>query len=331
MTAATNSSHVPVVDISDFDDGTASDRRAVVDGISAACEQIGFLTIAGHGVPERIVDEARAVALGFFHQPPDVKARSAAVIGIFRGYRGLESTSLAASLGEERPADLKEFFIIGPESGDHEYYSRPEAGALFADTPWPASPEDFQRTIARYYATMESLGERIRRILATALDLPSDWFEDKWDKHTSNLSLVHYPARDREPLPGQLRAGAHADYGSYTLLSKDDGAASLQVLLKSGEWADVVPPKGTFVFNIGDQLARWTNDRWVSTKHRVINPRPGEGERLSMAFFCQPNYDAIVSPIPSCVTDDNPARYEPATAGDILYSGYSKSAASELE
>jgi isopenicillin N synthase-like dioxygenase len=179
-----------------------------------------------------------------------------------------------------------------------------------------------------YYRRLEDLGVLLRRIFATALDLPEDWFEDKWQRHTSLLSLVHYPAQEGTPAPGQLRAGAHADYGSFTMLQKDPGEASLQVLRKDGEWVDVVPPAGTFVINIGDQLAQWTNDRWVSTKHRVINPT-GEAarrRRLSMAFFCQPDYDAAVAPL---TRPDEEPRYAPTTAGEILLSKFRKSTGME--
>jgi isopenicillin N synthase-like dioxygenase len=164
---------------------------------------------------------------------------------------------------------------------------------------------------------MEVLAARLMRIFAMALDLDEDFFRDKTDRHISGIRANHYPEQIEPPRPGQIRAGAHTDYGAVTVLLPD-AVPGLQVLSRQGEWVDVTAPAGAFVCNIGDLMQRWTNDRWISTMHRVVNP-PREvaagNRRLSIPFFHQPNYDAPIECLPSCCGPDNPPRYRPVTSG----------------
>jgi len=156
------------------------------------------------------------------------------------------------------------------------------------------------------------------RLFAQALGLPQDWFADKIDRHTTNLVLSNYPDPSDEEPEGQMRAGAHTDYGTLTILRAEDKPGGLEILTRGGRWARVPIIPGSFVVNIGDLMARWTNDRWVSTMHRVAPPPPGQGRgsrRLSLTFFHQPNWDALVECIPTCL-DGKPARYAPILSGD---------------
>jgi isopenicillin N synthase-like dioxygenase len=155
------------------------------------------------------------------------------------------------------------------------------------------------------------------RIFALALGLDEHWFADKIDDHCSTLFANHYPAQDTPPLPGQLRLGEHTDFGSLTLLHQDDAPGGIEVRDPAGAWRPVPHVPGAFVVNIGDLMARWTNDRWVSTLHRVVNPpsdRRGEA-RLSLPFFHQPNADALIECIPTCAGENDPPRYEPVLSG----------------
>ena len=150
---------------------------------------------------------------------------------------------------------------------------------------------------------MTRVSNEIMRLFARALDLEEDFFARSIDRHISVLSAMYYPHQDSPPKPGQLRAGAHTDFGTMTILKPDLAPGGLQVQSKSGEWLPVRAPSGTLVVNIGDMMARWTNDRWVSTLHRVVNP-PADikvgTERLSIGFFHHPNYDALIECLPSC-------------------------------
>jgi isopenicillin N synthase-like dioxygenase len=158
------------------------------------------------------------------------------------------------------------------------------------------------------------------QIFAVALDLPIDFFEPMLSHHASNLALFNYPDQPTRPKRGQLRGGAHTDFGSLSIVHSDwTIPGGLQVQTKAGSWMDVAAPRDAFVINIGDMMARWTNDRWVSTLHRVANPETSSARsyrRQSVIFFHVPNQDALVECIPSCRDADNPPKYKPITVGE---------------
>jgi isopenicillin N synthase-like dioxygenase len=133
------------------------------------------------------------------------------------------------------------------------------------------------------------------------------------------LRIVCYPEQTTPPEPGQLRSGAHTDYGSLTILMSDKAAGGLQAQHRDGYWVDVTPEPGAYVINIGDIMQIWTNDRWVSTMHRVVNPPAAVADtarRHSVVFFHQPNYDAVIDTLPSCFGPKRPKKYEPMTYKD---------------
>ena len=168
---------------------------------------------------------------------------------------------------------------------------------------------------------MAGLAHDLMAIFALALDLPRDFFHDKIDRHVSSLCLNHYPPQREAPLPGQLRTGPHTDYGSLTIVAPTPGPGGLEVHGRDGRWHPVNPAHGTFAVNIGDLMAQWTNDRWVSTLHRVANPQrevAAASPRLSLIFFHQPNDDALVECLPGCQSADRPAAYAPVTSGAHL-------------
>jgi isopenicillin N synthase-like dioxygenase len=143
---------------------------------------------------------------------------------------------------------------------------------------------------------MSELARDLRRIFARGIGLSEDYFEDKFDRHHSSLRVIDYVDQTEEPLPGQLRAGEHTDYGFLTILRSEDSSGGLQVRPHNGDWMDVPTVADSFVVNIGDVMMRWTNDRWVSTLHRVVNPpsRHQPSRRISIPFFHNPNVDAVV-------------------------------------
>jgi isopenicillin N synthase-like dioxygenase len=162
-----------------------------------------------------------------------------------------------------------------------------------------------------------------------ALNLDIDYFEDKINEHISMFRAVNYPDQPTPPLPGQLRAGAHTDYGSLTLLRQEQRPGGLQVMTKSGEWFDVPAIKGALVVNIGDLMSEWTNDLWVSTLHRVVNPprdAANDSRRISLVFFHQPNYDAMISCLPTCLQPGETAKHAPMSSGEHLFSKFVKQA-----
>ena len=294
---------VPVVDLAPFDGPDPGDRARVVEAVRRACEDVGFLVVTGHGVAPELLDRMGAVSRAFFDLPDAVKAVHRHPDRGAR-YVPLCSESVAASLDLVTPPDLKEAYSV--------YRLDPQD--------WPAEPAAMRATWQEYYRALAELAGRVMRIFALALDLDEHWFDDKIDHADASLWVSNYPAQLGEPEPGQLRAGPHTDYDTLTLLKVEDVPGGLQVQTAPGEWADVPYVRGSYVVNIGDLMARWTNDRWVSTMHRVANPPPGSGpaaRRQSIVFFHKPNDDAVIAPLPTCVGPEGP-RYAPVLAGEYM-------------
>jgi isopenicillin N synthase-like dioxygenase len=306
---------VPVIDLSPY--RTGADKMGVARAVDRACRDIGFLVISGHGVSSDLVAQTRQTATAFFDLPLAEKqkvARPAPTVA--RGYIGLEEESVGRSRDPNATAgDLNESLMIGPVDQPDPAYAA--AGhPHFAPNLWPASPTDLQKVWSDYYRAMGSLAETLMRIMALALGHDEHFFDTLVDRHISRLRVRNYPAPSRPPLPGQIRAGAHSDYGSLTILCTEDRPGGLQVFNAAGEWVDVPILPDTFIVNIGDLLARWTNDEWVSTLHRVVNPPTDAGaasRRQSLVFFHNPNYDA---PVESLVPGE--AKYPPTTSGAHL-------------
>jgi isopenicillin N synthase-like dioxygenase len=312
---------VPVVDIGAFETGNAAARGAVAAQMAAAVEEIGFLAVTGHGVPETVIEEMRGGAWKLFGLPAPSKERYLdRSMLLNRGYTPFESEHNGSSRTEKAPADLREGFIYGPFDRPDDDYHRSEAAAFaFQDNIWPDAVPGLEDVLKTYYRAVEAFNERLLRVFAAALDLEPDFFADKFDRHASTVRLLHYPAQDTDPPAGQLRCGAHTDFGSHTILLADDTPGGLQVRSRSGTWLDVFPPKNSFVINIGDLMMVWTNDRWLSNLHRVVNPPTairGRAARLSIAFFVHPNRDASIECIPTCREAGEPVRHPPVLAGD---------------
>jgi isopenicillin N synthase-like dioxygenase len=326
-----NDGIVPVIDVGPFLRNDPEGRKSVPQAVARACEEIGFFTIVGHGIDPQLISAATNASKQFFDLPPTDKARiRSADANISRGYRGIGNEGLAGTRAGETPPDLKEVFHLGPPDFPHDaYHSAPDARPHFVDNVWPDAPENFRPAVTAYYQATEKLGADLMRIFALALKLPEDFFANKIDRHISALRIINYPEQPTTPLPGQLRAGAHSDYGTLTILLGENQPGSLEVHTRNGGWTPVHIPPESFVINIGDLMMRWTNDRWVSTLHRVVNPPEpvaAKARRLSLVFFHHPNFDAEVACIPTCADAANPARYPPVNAGPYRSEKYSQAA-----
>ena len=290
---------IPLIDIAPLAADDPAARHAVAAQIGHACREVGFFVIIGHGVPVSLIDATFAESARFFAQPTDFK-RSMAIdrLGSNRGYVGLG----VEALDETTAADHKEAFnLIWTD------------GATRPDNAWPELG-GFRDTVQRYFDAVLAVGARLHRAFALDLDLPEDFFADKIDRPLATLRLLHYPVPAQAVPAGQIGAGTHTDYGNVTLLATDS-VAGLQVQRRDGAWVDAPTLHGAFVCNIGDCLMRWTNDIYVSTPHRVLKPM---AERYSIALFVDPNPDALVSAIPSCVATGKSPRHAPVTANDYL-------------
>ncbi|MEY1556203.1 isopenicillin N synthase family dioxygenase [Yoonia sp. R2331] len=285
----------PSYDLSRFAADPSSARE-----VDAICRDTGFLVLTGHGVAPQVIDDVWTAAAAFFAQDPATKAQVRAPYpGYPYGWLGPDSEALAKSKGMDTPPDLKESFNGGPLWVPLDA----PADALkfcYQPTLWPDLP-GFQDAWTAYYAAMETLAARIMQVFAVALGRDADFFAPFIGNPISALRALHYPATGAAAQKDQQRAGAHTDYGSLTILLPQPDRRGLQVQI-AGDWVDVPTPPGAFVINIGDLMALWTNDRWVSTLHRVV-AIPDQPARQSLAFFHQPDWDAEIAPLDSTIRE----------------------------
>jgi isopenicillin N synthase-like dioxygenase len=311
---------IPVIDVGQFLSASEIDRARVVRQVRDALEEVGFLTISGHGVPESLIDRVSQASLAFFDRPDEEKARYSIPGHPSRGFGAMRSRTVGITQNPTLKKSLQEGFGVGPmrAPGDGSY--RTDEGGGFVENVWPDEPADFEPAVREYYGHMQRLFRLIMSMFAVALELPQDYFDPKLTHGAPALRLTHYPALDEEPEPGEERAGAHTDTGILTILHIDDTPNSLQVETRSErEWINVNRVPGTFVINIGDLMMRWTNDKWVSNTHRVVNPPFINGHsarRLSIVSFCSVNADTLIESLPNCSGPGNPARYAPIRAGE---------------
>ena len=307
---------IPLIDMAPALAGDGEATRRVAGEVGRALETVGFFHIVGHGVPDDLVRRMRDLAYEFFALPMEEKMKVPRPSPeTTRGYDPPARQSLSATRGDVSPPDLMEVFGMGgfDFAPDDPYYTSALGRYFFAPNLWPERPADLRPALEAYHTTLKSLASRMMRVFALALDLEEEFFDHKVDRTIAHIRLNKYPAQEKAPEPGQLRSGAHTDYGTLTILYGEDTPGGLQARGPDGGWIDVHPEPGSFVVNIGDSMARWTNGRWVSTLHRVVNP-PREhagAERLSAAFFHQPNYDAEIRCLESCQDSGNPPKYEP--------------------
>lgn len=299
-------SWVPVIDIS---------RPDAAAAINAACEQVGFLTIVGHGIPDGVVDDAWNTARTFFDLPLADKMRVAMPRpGYPYGYSPIAGETLAKSLGKGGAPDLKESFAIGPVDQPTHTITDPDEEFAWSQNLWPAAVPLLQPAWEQYFRSLSELAARLLRLMAIGLDMPEHHFDPMISRHTSAMRALNYPPQTNVAA-GQLGASAHTDYGTLTILLADPVQGGLQVADDSGNWHDVQAQSGSFVVNLGDAMARWTNDRWRSTMHRVLVPR---ARRQSIAFFHNANWDAIIECLPTCLPAGEQPKYAPIAAGPHL-------------
>jgi isopenicillin N synthase-like dioxygenase len=314
---------IPAINITPFLAGDRQAKRQVAETFFRACEDIGFVVISGHGVPQTTIDRLFERGFAFFDLPPEVKSRwHPTGEAKQRGYHGLATRGLASTLGKDAPKDLRESVFLGPIDDHRTAYAHlPEARTAYADNLIPTEPAGIGSALIEMYRAFEQLSINLLRIFAVALKMPEEHFAPLIDRHFSVLSAHHYPALTEPPLPGQLRTGAHTDYGALTILAMTEARGGLEAKMADGRWLPVQPGPGELVVNLGDMMQRWTNDRWVSTMHRVVTPEnlnDAMSRRMSVGYFMHPNYDAEINCIRTCLGPGEAPRYPTITAGSHI-------------
>jgi isopenicillin N synthase-like dioxygenase len=305
---------IPILDLSKLNAGSALAPASVADELCGYLENVGFVYIAGHGVPNESVLAVRESSHRFHALPLEEKLKLK-LDRNFRGYIPINTSIIVTSTVAKvtKPNQSESLMIMHEVAADD-----PAALAgkpLQGPNQWPDESliPNFRSTMETYVRQMTGLARTMIGLIATALEVPSSLLAPHFEKPTTFLRLLHYPPQPEET--GLFGSAPHTDYGFITLLAQDD-VGGLEVRNKSGEWIAAPPIPGTFVMNVGDILARWSNDRFVSTPHRVIN-RSGR-ERYSQPFFFDPSMDSLIEALPTCIGRDLPPKYEPVAYGDYL-------------
>ena len=301
--------YIPVIDIGGLASGDPAETRKVADQVAQAFAGSGFCYIRNHGIAQEIIDDAAREALAFFRLPLEEKLKVAPKESV-RGFNAIGRTKMA---GAENP-DYKEYYQIGlelPRDDPAVLAGQPLRGP----NQWPADRPGFEQALTRYFDAVAACGQRFLRAVALSLGAGEDFFADKYDKPLQRTQCVYYPPHPAK-VEGELFGVApHTDYGCVTLLWQDN-VGGLEVLDPTGAWVPAPPIPGTLVVNIGDLLARWSNDRYRSTLHRVTN-RSGR-ERLSIATFYDPDFVAPVDTTMLAARGSQTPIYPPTTAGEYI-------------
>lgn len=303
---------LPIIDISALFGDDDAQIAETAQEMGRVCRDIGFMYVTGHGLSQADIDAVFQASAHFFALPGAEKSK--VLFSPTTGNRGYVPMK-GEALDPTKPQDLKEAFNIGLELApdDPELLAGQKYRALNL---WPELP-GFRDTMLDYFERVSTIGRAMHKGFSYDLGVAADYFDDKLDRPLATLRLLHYPPSPGTLEDGQLGAGEHTDYGNITLLMTD-GVGGLQVRARSGGWIDAPHVPGAFVVNIGDCLMRWTNDVYVSTPHRVVSPKGAE--RYSVAFFLDPNPDAIIETLPTCISDERPTRYQPIRGDDYLSS-----------
>lgn len=312
---------VPVIDISAWDGGDAA-RDAIAEQVGRACRSIGFMQITGHGIPAAVLDGLTAAMDEFFALPAEEKSKYVPPRpSVNRGYAAPKSERLSYSLGLDSPADMFEAFNVGASIDDFpDLTLDPD---VYARNLWPSGEAvpTMRPGVEAWFGSVGDLARRMTSIVARSLGLRDDFFTTRTDHSIDVLRMVNYalaPGTQLEPV--QLGMGAHTDYGIVTVLWAEQ-VPGLEILGADGEWHGVMPAPGALLINLGDLLSRWTNDRYISTMHRVVPPTDADGRsvrRRSAAFFHDGNAEAVISTIGSCRDADGGTAYGDVTVAEHL-------------
>lgn len=301
-------STLPIIDISPLYSDNKEDLHRVAHAIDNACRTSGFFYITGHGIPAGRVDELTRMAKNFFGRPLEEKNKiDITQSTVHRGYGGLA----AEQLDPAQPSDWKETF----DMSCHLLADHPDVKAqkpLRGPNRHPEDVPGWVELMEGHYRDMHRLALTLLRAIAIAIGIDEDFFEERFVEPLSVFRMIHYPALPAER--GRVVCGEHTDYGIVTLLYQD-GAGGLQVRDLRGEWVDAAVVPDSYVVNIGDMMSMWSNGRYRSTPHRVINPGV---DRISMPFFCEPNPEVEIRCLPHCHSAEEPPKYPPVRAVDWL-------------
>jgi isopenicillin N synthase-like dioxygenase len=308
----TTSTHfqIPIVNIAGALAGDPQAKAEAIDLIREACLVHGFFYITGHGVSREFIDGAFGASAKFYAIPDEQKT-DCTVNASFRGHTPLK---YEVGIGGVKQAAGAEIYTIGYDLAEDD--PAVLAGEFMcAPNVWPQAMPEFRDTALNYYQTLGDLGKKVLRLVAQSLGVREDFFDDKYDKHTSQLVFLHYPPIPEDAPNDTVSGQEHTDWGVITLLAQDDCGGLRLHDRSTNEWVDAPPVEDSFVVNLADLMARWTNNRYVSTPHQVVNR--SRRDRYSIGYFYNPDAGVVVAPQDLGVPDDE-SSYPPITSGEYV-------------
>jgi isopenicillin N synthase-like dioxygenase len=301
---------IPVVNLADFLSGDPQLKQAFVNQLGKAYEEVGFVAVKNHGIPDELIADLYKYVQQFFSLPAEAKKKYE--IPGLAGQRGYTSFGKEHAKGSDAP-DLKEFFQFGQVVDDNDPIK-----SEYPDNVQVQDVAGFNTTFTKAYRAFEKSGRALLQAIALYLGLDEHYFDEYIHNGNSILRAIHYPPIMQEP-KSAIRAEQHEDINLITLLV-GASADGLQILTKQNDWVPVTSLPEQIVVNVGDMLQRLTNNRLKSTTHRVVNP-PKEmwgTSRFSIPFFLHPKSDMSLACLESCIDERHPKAFPDATAGEYL-------------
>lgn len=309
---------IPVVDLAACFAGEAGALETAAAAVRAACEQVGFFYVAGHGVDAAVIERGFAESRRFHALPLERK------LALSLDQNNIGYLSMNASIQRHstvhkatRPNQNESFFVTHDRGPDHPDV---RAGTDFrGPNQWPDGLPGFRDGVMQYFAALNALGQRMLPVFARALGMPAGHFAASFeDENHATLRMLHYPPTQQTG--NDFGQGPHTDNSFFTVLARTE-VPGLAIRLPTGEWLSPPLIDGTFLVNIGNVMRRMSNDRFLSTPHGVIVE--GETDRYSIAYFHSPHAYSMIEVLPSCVDRDHPALYEPVLYADLIREFYS--------
>ena len=311
---------IPLIDLEPWFRGTDGDRALLARRVDRHLQDVGFLVVTGHEVDLGLVAELRDAVRRFFALAPEVKARYVATGEFYAGYLPAGAEANAAAYGGSAAPDLKETFAAGPVDPPADLVAA--APRFYGPSIWPEEVPELRPLQEEFVRQATALADALLVLLAMALDAPPNTLLDKCRNPIITTSFNWYPSLrtlGTAPAADQYRIGPHTDYGTLTILDRQQGMGGLEVLVH-GEWEPAPWVDGALTVNTGLCMQRWSNRRWVANEHRVLAPPDADPdeELVSLIYFHDPQHDSVIEPLPGCVDEDHPAQYAPVLAGAHL-------------
>lgn len=313
---------IPVIDLKDVDinDPESEVTQKAVRELFKAATNSGFFYVKNHGVGRDLVDRQFTLAKQLLSLSDEIKQKYN--VRNFFGFRGFDKIN-GQQLDPNAKPDLKEGYYCGKNyPQDHPYAIAKYQN--YGPNQWPIELPECESICLEYIDEMYKLSDFIMKLLALSLSLPSNYFDASSQDPMGTLRMIRYPSHPKDADELTFGAGAHTDWGSVTILAQDQ-IGGLEVCMPDGTWVKASPIEDTFVVNLGDMIPKWTNGLYHSNPHRVRNVYSNGEYRYSIPFFYEPDYHAVISPVPGTLKENEIPKFEPCTVGEHLEQMYNRS------